>query len=159
MGTLRVTRSVLAHIRRVKGRRKCVEKSQVTTGRVITITSGIARSYYPVERSAYCMPKAALEALQDCLRLEMRRFDVKVSVLARRTSEKYLSLQVITVAPGGFASNTRIFDVMLKQVDSWMEKIPARVREEYTEEYLSAFREQWTSGKGKYNRTPSDSRI
>ena len=126
-----------------------MEKGTISAGRVITITSGIARSYHPAERSSYCMPKAALEAMQDCLRLEMRRFGVKVSGFLAKTTKECFLLQVITVAPGNFTGNTRIFDAMLKQIDSWMTKVPARIREEYTDEYLNALREQWVSGEGE----------
>jgi NAD(P)-dependent dehydrogenase (short-subunit alcohol dehydrogenase family) len=77
MGPLRVTKSVLHMIRHSKG---CLELLQLSTsvvGRVVTITSGIARSVMP-GRSAYCMPKAAQEAMNDCLRLEMIKFGVQV---------------------------------------------------------------------------------
>lgn len=64
-GTVRVTKSVLSLIRKAKGR-------------VVTVTSGIARSVNP-GRSAYSMSKTALEAFMDCLRYEMNKFGVKVS--------------------------------------------------------------------------------
>ena len=52
----------------------------LSTGRVIIVTSVKGRIYYPCI-SAYGVTKHGLETFSDCLRVEMERFGVKVSLV------------------------------------------------------------------------------
>ena len=52
----------------------------LSTGRVIIVTSVKGRIYYPCI-SAYGVTKHGLETFSDCLRVEMERFGVKVSLI------------------------------------------------------------------------------
>ena len=47
-------------------------------GRVVNVASMMGRMA-PRARSAYCATKFAVEAVSDCLRLEMKKFGVDVS--------------------------------------------------------------------------------
>lgn len=65
--------------------------SSFFTGRVINVTSVKGRIYYPCI-SAYGVTKHGIETFSDCLRVEMARFGVKVSL----------------VEPGNFSACTAI---------------------------------------------------
>lgn len=65
--------------------------SSFFTGRVINVTSVKGRIYYPCI-SAYGVTKHGIETFSDCLRVEMARFGVKVSL----------------VEPGNFSTCTAI---------------------------------------------------
>jgi len=110
-GPVALTKSVLPLIRKAKGR-------------VVTITSGIARCVQP-GRSPYSMSKSALEAFCDCLRYEMRKFGVKV----------------ITIIPGNLTGLTNIFDFLGRHFDnSIVPNIPQRILQDYGQSYVDAFR-------------------
>jgi len=108
-GSVRVTRSVLPLIRQAKGR-------------VVTVTSGIARAAAP-GRSPYCMSKAALESFMECLRYEMEKFGVKCSV----------------IQPGNLSGTTQVFAGMRDQVSRMYDQLPKKIRDAYGEEYLKKF--------------------
>lgn len=78
-GTIRVTQTFLPMIRKSKGR-------------VVNMASGLGRMCVPV-RSIYAITKYGVEAFSDCLRYEVRRFGVDVSI----------------IEPGNFVAATGIF--------------------------------------------------
>ncbi|XP_033635277.1 D-beta-hydroxybutyrate dehydrogenase, mitochondrial-like [Asterias rubens] len=78
-GGVRVVKAFLPLIRRAKGR-------------IIQMTSGLARQGHP-GRSCYVLSKYAMEGFSQCLRYEMRRWGVHVSI----------------IEPGNFIAATGIF--------------------------------------------------
>lgn len=78
-GVIRVTKACLPMIRRARGR-------------VVNMASGLARST-AASRSVYCVSKYGVQCFSDCLRYEMRRWGVKVSI----------------IEPGNYIAGTNIF--------------------------------------------------
>ena len=96
-GVVRVTKSFLPLIR--KGQ-----------GRVVNVASVLGR--HPVLfAGAYCITKFGVEAFSDVLRLEMDRFNVKVSI----------------IEPGNFMAATGILDISRK----WWDQLDESVRKDY----------------------------
>jgi len=85
-------------------------------GRIVTITSGLARFAVP-SRSPYVTSKYALSGFLDCLRYEVERFGVKVSMLE----------------PGNFIAGTNIFNqqFVLSQADQMWEGMEDEVKQAY----------------------------
>ncbi|XP_067898579.1 D-beta-hydroxybutyrate dehydrogenase, mitochondrial-like isoform X2 [Heterodontus francisci] len=107
-GTIRVTKGFLPYIRRAKGR-------------VVNIASMLGRIANP-SRSPYCVTKFGVEAFSDCLRYEMHRWDVKVSV----------------VEPGNFIAATNLYSperVEMIKEKMWND-LPDIVRKDYGKEYF-----------------------
>lgn len=112
-GTISVTKTFLPLIRKSKGR-------------VINVTSVKGRIYYPCI-SAYGVTKHGIETFSDCLRVEMARFGVKVSL----------------VEPGNFSTCTAIvkgenYQRLLKARDAMWEAASPEVKETYGKEYFFA---------------------
>ncbi|XP_072021917.1 D-beta-hydroxybutyrate dehydrogenase, mitochondrial-like [Amphiura filiformis] len=102
-GCIRVTKAFLPLVRRAKGR-------------VVTITSGIARQAIP-SRSVYVTSKYAMEGFCQCLRYEMKRWGVHVSI----------------IEPGNFVAATGIFtkENIQRIGDKMWEAMPEEVRQDY----------------------------
>ncbi|XP_002128232.3 D-beta-hydroxybutyrate dehydrogenase, mitochondrial-like [Ciona intestinalis] len=102
-GVIRCTQACLPLIRRAKGR-------------VVNMASGFGRMIAG-SRSVYGITKWAVEGFSDCLRYEMRRWGVKVSI----------------IEPGNYIAGTSIFtkDGVKKLGDSMWEKMPDNVKEDY----------------------------
>ncbi|XP_032887917.1 D-beta-hydroxybutyrate dehydrogenase, mitochondrial [Amblyraja radiata] len=109
-GTIRVTKGFLPYIRRAKGR-------------VVNITSMLGRMANP-SRSPYCVTKFGVEAFSDCLRYEMHRWGVKVSI----------------VEPGNFIAGTSLYNpdrVKIILENMWND-LPEIVRKDYGKDYFDA---------------------
>ncbi|KAJ9580149.1 hypothetical protein L9F63_004222, partial [Diploptera punctata] len=89
-------------------------------GRVVNMSSGLSRFSF-ANRSTYGITKFAVQPLCDCLRYEMRRWGVNVSV----------------IEPGNFVNATGIFttDVIRKQAADLWEQMSDRVKKDYTKDY------------------------
>uniref|UniRef100_A0A4W3HWH1 D-beta-hydroxybutyrate dehydrogenase, mitochondrial n=1 Tax=Callorhinchus milii TaxID=7868 RepID=A0A4W3HWH1_CALMI len=109
-GTIRVTKGFLPYVRRAKGR-------------VVNITSMLGRMANPA-RSPYCVTKFGVEGFSDCLRYEMHRWGVKVSL----------------VEPGNFISATSLYspESIKKIADKMWDELPDIVRQDYGKEYFDA---------------------
>ena len=64
-------------------------------GRIVTVTSGLARSP-AASRSSYIITKYGGMGLMECVRYELKRFGVKV-VLAKETSNLKVSFLIVLV--------------------------------------------------------------
>ncbi|XP_029384462.1 D-beta-hydroxybutyrate dehydrogenase, mitochondrial [Echeneis naucrates] len=102
-GTIRVTKAVLPLIRRAKGR-------------VVNVASMYGRMGN-VMRSPYCVSKFGVEAFSDCLRYEMKGWDVKVSI----------------IEPGNFIVATGILtrDIVASTANKLWSEAPSEVKEDY----------------------------
>ncbi|RXM29832.1 D-beta-hydroxybutyrate dehydrogenase, mitochondrial [Acipenser ruthenus] len=102
-GTIRVTKAFLPLIRRAKGR-------------VVNIASMFGRMSNS-SRSPYCVSKYGVEAFSDCLRYEMHRWGVKVSI----------------IEPGNFIAATGILtrDIVMETADKLWKEAPQIVQEDY----------------------------
>ena len=109
-GVIRVTKAVLPLIRQ-------------TGGRVVNIASQLGRMG-AIGRSAYCLTKYGVEAVSDCLRLEMKRFGV----------------DVVIIEPGNFIAGTALFsgDVVQRQTKALWDNMSEEVRNAYGEDYFNA---------------------
>ncbi|XP_055501576.1 D-beta-hydroxybutyrate dehydrogenase, mitochondrial-like [Leucoraja erinacea] len=109
-GTIRVTKGFLPYIRRAKGR-------------VVNITSMLGRMGNP-SRSPYCVTKFGVEAFSDCLRYEMHRWGVKVSI----------------VEPGNFIAGTSLYtpDRVKIILENMWNDLPEIVRKDYGKDYFDA---------------------
>ncbi|XP_042210717.1 D-beta-hydroxybutyrate dehydrogenase, mitochondrial-like isoform X2 [Homarus americanus] len=110
LGVLSVTKAFLPLIRRAKGR-------------VVTISSGLARMAVPM-RSAYVLSKYAVEGFCDVLRYEMRSWGVKVSI----------------IEPGNYIAGTNIFTESLIQEHGrkmW-EAMSEEVKADYGKDHFQA---------------------
>ncbi|XP_005989441.2 D-beta-hydroxybutyrate dehydrogenase, mitochondrial [Latimeria chalumnae] len=107
-GTVRVTKAFLPLIRRAKGR-------------VVNITSMLGRMANPA-RSPYCVTKFGVEAFSDCLRYEMHRWGVKVSI----------------VEPGNFIAATSLYSPERIKViaEKMWSDLPEVVRNDYGKKYF-----------------------
>ncbi|KAJ8274407.1 hypothetical protein COCON_G00090320 [Conger conger] len=102
-GTIRVTKALLPLVRKAKGR-------------VVNVASMYGRMGNAM-RSSYCVSKYGVEAFSDCLRYEMKPWEVKV----------------ILIEPGNFVSATGIMnrDSVAATADKlWSEATPG-VQEDY----------------------------
>uniref|UniRef100_K1QYM4 D-beta-hydroxybutyrate dehydrogenase, mitochondrial n=1 Tax=Magallana gigas TaxID=29159 RepID=K1QYM4_MAGGI len=116
-GMVRTTKAFLPLLRKSKG------KSELLW-RVVNVTSVRGRCVFPVA-SAYSMAKYAGEAFSDGLRLEMRKFGVKV----------------VVVEPGNFGGATGMLNekslaIMRRDFDTMWAEAGEEVRETYGKEYL-----------------------
>ncbi|CAN9506324.1 unnamed protein product [Ophioblennius macclurei] len=122
-GTIRVTKAVLPLIRKAKGR-------------VVNLASMYGRMGN-VMRSPYCVTKYGVEAFSDCLRYEMKAWDVKVSV----------------VEPGNFIVATGILtrDIVAATANKLWSEAPSEVKEDYGkshfEHHMALMRSYCNSGQ------------
>ncbi|XP_074421348.1 retinol dehydrogenase 16-like [Larus michahellis] len=108
VGLIEVTLSLLPLIRRARGR-------------VVNVASVMGRvSFFG---GGYCISKFGVEAFSDSLRLEMRDFGVKVSV----------------IEPGYFKTLITSVENMEKNFLSIWEKLPAETKASYGQNYLNEF--------------------
>ncbi|XP_016131597.1 D-beta-hydroxybutyrate dehydrogenase, mitochondrial [Sinocyclocheilus grahami] len=122
-GTIRVTKAFLPLIRRAKGR-------------VVNIASMYGRMGNAL-RSPYCVSKYGVEAFSDCLRYEMKVWNVKVSV----------------IEPGNFIVATGILtrDIVTTTAEKLWKEAPPGVQEDYGkahfEQYMALMRSYCNSGQ------------
>jgi len=90
-------------------------------GRIVTVTSGLARSP-AASRSSYIITKYGGMGLMECVRYELKRFGVKVSM----------------IEPGNFLAATKLFNqsIIGKQADAMWDKMPEEVKNAYGESYF-----------------------
>ncbi|KAJ8409592.1 hypothetical protein AAFF_G00229930 [Aldrovandia affinis] len=102
-GTIRVTKALLPLVRRAKGR-------------VVNLASMYGRMGNAM-RSPYCVSKYGVEAFSDCLRYEMKPWQVKV----------------VVVEPGNFIAATGILnrDIVAATGDKLWREAPPGVQEDY----------------------------
>lgn len=112
--------NLLGTVRTVKASLPLLRKSG---GRIITVASMLGRFGAPA-RSAYSQSKWAVEGFSECLRLEMRRWGVKV----------------IVVEPGNFVAATAIYegDAIKRQSDRMWQDMSKSVQDDYGREYFDA---------------------
>ncbi|KAJ9589699.1 hypothetical protein L9F63_017105, partial [Diploptera punctata] len=110
-GMMRVIRAFLPLIRNSKGR-------------IVNMSSGMGRRCAP-GRASYCITKYGVEALSDCLRFEMRRWDVNV----------------VIVEPGNFVNATGVFtpDSIRRDAAALWGKIPEDIQQTYTKEFFDGY--------------------
>ncbi|NWI05324.1 RDH16 dehydrogenase, partial [Tichodroma muraria] len=108
VGLVEVTLSLLPLVRRARGR---VVNMASVMGRVSCFGGG------------YCISKYGVEAFSDSLRLEMRNFGVKVSV----------------IEPGYFKTMITNIENLEKNFHSSWEKLPEEIKASYGESYLRQF--------------------
>ncbi|XP_077977615.1 D-beta-hydroxybutyrate dehydrogenase, mitochondrial-like [Glandiceps talaboti] len=108
LGMIRVTKAFLPLIRGSKGR-------------VVNMASGISRQAVP-SRSLYCTSKFAVQGFSDCLRYEMHRWGVHVSILE----------------PGNFIAATGIFNESLvdKTSKEMWDGMSEEVKRDYGKDYF-----------------------
>uniref|UniRef100_A0A8C5UIK8 RDH16 dehydrogenase n=1 Tax=Malurus cyaneus samueli TaxID=2593467 RepID=A0A8C5UIK8_9PASS len=105
LGLVEVTLSLLPLLRRARGR-------------VVNVASVMGRlSFFG---GGYCLSKFGVEAFSDSLRLEMRNFGVKVSV----------------IEPGYFKTMITNMENLEKNFLSVWEKLPEEIKTSYGENYL-----------------------
>ncbi|XP_069735767.1 retinol dehydrogenase 16-like [Phaenicophaeus curvirostris] len=108
LGLVEVTLSLLPLLRRARGR-------------VVNVASVMGRvSFFG---GGYCISKFGVEAFSDCLRLEMRNFGVKVSI----------------IEPGYFKTQITNVENLEDNFRSMWKKLPEEIRASYGEEYLKSF--------------------
>ncbi|NXN83755.1 RDH16 dehydrogenase, partial [Bombycilla garrulus] len=108
VGLVEVTLSLLPLVRRARGR-------------VVNVSSVMGRlSFFG---GGYCLSKHGVEAFSDSLRLEMRNFGVKVSV----------------IEPGYFKTMISNTENLEKNFHSSWKKLPEEIRASYGEGYLRQF--------------------
>ncbi|NXY00118.1 RDH16 dehydrogenase, partial [Centropus bengalensis] len=108
LGLIEVTLSVLPLVRRARGR-------------VVNVASVMGRvSFFG---GGYCISKFGVEAFSDCLRLEMRNFGVKVSI----------------IEPGYFKTRITNVDNLKDNFISMWEKLPEEIKASYGEPFLNGF--------------------
>ncbi|KAM9514605.1 retinol dehydrogenase 16-like [Guaruba guarouba] len=116
IGLIEVTLSVLPLVRRARGR-------------VVNVASVMGRvSFFG---GGYCISKFGVEAFSDSLRLEMRNFGVKVSM----------------IEPGFFETNLTKTENAQKHFTAAWEKLPEEIKADYGESYLKQFPESLRSMK------------
>ncbi|XP_065579813.1 D-beta-hydroxybutyrate dehydrogenase, mitochondrial-like isoform X4 [Artemia franciscana] len=109
-GTMRVTKAFLPLIR-------------VAKGRVVNVASILGRMGAPM-RSPYCASKWGVEGFSECLRFEMRRWGVNVSV----------------IEPGNYIAGTALYtkaSVDAQAKNMW-ENMPEVVKDDYGKAYFDA---------------------
>uniref|UniRef100_A0A8C5MBZ2 Uncharacterized protein n=1 Tax=Leptobrachium leishanense TaxID=445787 RepID=A0A8C5MBZ2_9ANUR len=97
-----------------------IRKSQ---GRIVNVSSAFGR--LAGVSGGYCLSKYGVEAFSDNLRREMRDFGVKVSI----------------IEPGAFKTPASVYEVHLKSLMHFWEKVPSEVKETYGEEYFQQYAE------------------
>ncbi|XP_062488642.1 retinol dehydrogenase 16-like [Pezoporus occidentalis] len=108
IGLIEVTLSVLPLVRRAQGR-------------VVNVASVMGRvSFFG---GGYCISKFGVEAFSDSLRLDMRNFGVKVSI----------------IEPGYFQTNITNGENVQKHFMAAWEKLPEETKADYGEIYLKHF--------------------
>ncbi|XP_005139668.3 retinol dehydrogenase 16-like [Melopsittacus undulatus] len=116
IGLIEVTLSVLPLVRRAQGR-------------VVNVSSVMGRvSFFG---GGYCISKFGVEAFSDSLRLDMRSFGVKVSV----------------IEPGYFQTNITNAENIQKHFMAIWEKLPEDIKADYGEGYLKHFLESFRNMK------------
>lgn len=107
-GLIRVTKGFLPLIREAQGR-------------VVNVASMLGRMGAN-GRSPYCATKFGVEAISDCLRLEMKKFNVEVCV----------------IEPGNFIAGTSLYnaDVVKAQAKRMWDGMSDEVRNAYGQEYF-----------------------
>ncbi|XP_061224728.1 retinol dehydrogenase 16-like [Neopsephotus bourkii] len=116
IGLIEVTLSVLPLVRRARGR-------------VVNVASVMGRvSFFG---GGYCISKFGVEAFSDSLRLEMRNFGVKVSI----------------IEPGYFQTNITNGENIQKHFLAVWEKLPEEIKADYGEGYLKHFLESFRTMK------------
>lgn len=110
-GMMRIIRTFLPLIRQ-------------SEGRIVNMSSGMGRRCAP-SRASYCITKYGVEALSDCLRFEMRHWNVNV----------------IIVEPGNFINATGVFtpSSICTDAEALWKQIPESVQLAYTKEYFDGF--------------------
>lgn len=114
-GEVRVTKAALPLLRK-------------TAGRVVNMASMLARMSVPTH-SPYCITKYAVEGFSDCLRYELRKFGVRVSI----------------IEPGNYIAGTNIFteESIRRHTDEMWEIMDQEVKDAYgTAQFNSAVRSQ-----------------
>jgi len=94
----------------------CLPMIRNSRGRVVNMTSGLARMMAP-SRSVYGITKYAMQGFSDCLRYEMKNFGVKVSM----------------IEPGNYISGTNIFTE--KSVSKLSDEMWSKMTEEVQQDY------------------------
>lgn len=108
--------NALGMIRVTHAFKHLIKKSK---GRIVNMTSVSGRQAVP-SYGPYVVSKFAAEGYTDVLRLEMRRFGVKV----------------ITIAPGYFRTRVTSVSLSASQFQQVWDNAPADVRDEYGEKFL-----------------------
>ncbi|KAM6189071.1 retinol dehydrogenase 16-like [Sarcoramphus papa] len=120
IGLIEVTLSLLPLVRRARGR-------------VVNVASVMGRvSFFG---GGYCISKFGVEAFSDSLRLEMRSFGVKVSV----------------IEPGYFKTVITSVENLENNILSIWEKLPEETKASYGENYLKEFFVKLRKLQEKYN--------
>ncbi|XP_046463592.1 D-beta-hydroxybutyrate dehydrogenase, mitochondrial-like [Daphnia pulex] len=107
-GLIRVTKGFLPLIREAQGR-------------VVNVASMLGRTG-AYGRSPYCATKFGVEAVSDCLRMEMKKFNVDVAV----------------IEPGNFIAGTSLYnaDVVKAQSKKMWDGMTDEIRNAYGQEYF-----------------------
>ena len=108
-GAIRVTKAFLPLIRK-------------NHGRIVNVSSILGRVADPF-MGAYCITKYGLEAFSDALRLEMKKFNVKVSL----------------IEPGNFLSATNVIagkDGLIAMAHRTWEQLDESIKKDYGKESL-----------------------
>ncbi|WKY12892.1 hypothetical protein Q1695_004032 [Nippostrongylus brasiliensis] len=116
LGAVRVCHSFLPLIKKSKGR-------------VVTMGSTAGR-LHGLYVGPYVTAKFAVEAYMDCLRLEMRPFDVSVHILE----------------PGAFKTELLSEAAQHARVNKIWNNLPAHVKNEYGEQFKENFKVAWQTG-------------
>ncbi|XP_066995763.2 D-beta-hydroxybutyrate dehydrogenase, mitochondrial [Anabrus simplex] len=127
-GMIRVTQAFLPYIRKTKGR-------------IVNVASGLGRQC-ALNRAPYCITKYGVEALSDCLRFEMKLWDIHVAI----------------IEPGNFVNATGIFtpESIRKSGEELWSQIPAEVQKAYSKHYFNSLINDMIhySTKGTTDKTP-----
>ncbi|KAK7874254.1 hypothetical protein R5R35_006289 [Gryllus longicercus] len=93
-------------------------------------------------RSTYCVTKYGVEALSDCLRYEMRLWDIHVAI----------------IEPGNFVNATDIFtpESIRRYADTLWSQMPQHVQRAYSKQYYNSVVNDMVhyATKGPTDRTP-----
>lgn len=109
---------------------QAVQKSapliRAAQGRIVTVTSGITRGVAP-NRSAYCGTKMGGVGILECLRYELRRFGVQVSL----------------IEPGNYLAGTALFNqqIVNKQAEDMWNQMSDEVKAAYGQDYFNMRRD------------------
>ncbi|KAK7874253.1 hypothetical protein R5R35_006289 [Gryllus longicercus] len=110
-------------------------------GRVVNVASMMGRQG-ATNRSTYCVTKYGVEALSDCLRYEMRLWDIHVAI----------------IEPGNFVNATDIFtpESIRRYADTLWSQMPQHVQRAYSKQYYNSVVNDMVhyATKGPTDRTP-----
>jgi len=108
------------------GTQKILPLIRPNKGRIVTITSGLVCGGAP-SRSPYVFTKYAAVGFLECLRYEMRRFGVHVSMLE----------------PGNFLAGTKLFDneIINRTADDMWQNMASEVKNGYGEDFFNSRKE------------------